>query len=137
MLECVLDGLLAEEFLANACAFSTAPALRQFFARQEEVRKVSEAFAEGSLSEDAIRTFVARLGGDLIAGIHFRHDLTLAALAVALAKQSSPFVEEFLREMAELCVAEIPLAPRVAQDVLQNRPGQLESASPPPLVSQP
>jgi hypothetical protein len=135
MLECVLDGLLAEEFLANACAFSTAPALRQFFVRQDEVRKVSEALVEGSLTEDAIQTFVARLLGDLKVGIHFHHDLTFAALAVAMAKQTSPFVEQFLRELAELRVAEIPLAPRVAQDVLQNRPARLESASQ-PLVPQ-
>jgi len=134
MVECVLDGLLAENLSAQACAFSTAPALRQFFARQDEVQKVSEAFGEGSLTEDAIRTFVALLFGDLKTGVHFRHDPTLAALAVALANQHAPFVEEFLRELADLRVSEIPLAPRVAQEVLQNRQTRLESAVPQPLV---
>ena len=127
MVECVLVGLLAEDLLANACAFSTAPALRQLLTQRDEVRKVGEAFADGSLTDDQIGSFVRTLLCELQTGVHFRHDVTLAALAVALAEQRTAFVEEFLHELAELHVAEIPLSPRVAQEVLTGRQTQLES----------
>jgi hypothetical protein len=132
--ECVLDGLLSDDLLANACAFSTAPALQQFLASRNEVRNVSEAFADGSLTEERIGFFVTNLFGELKTGVHFRHDVTLTALAVALAKHKSPFVEEFLRNLADLHVAEIPLAPRVAQATLAVRQTQLNPALPPSLV---
>jgi hypothetical protein len=132
--ECVLDGLLGDDLLANACAFSTGPALRQFLAHRNEVQKVSAAFAVGSLTEDAIRAFVVKLLGDLKTGVHFGHDVTLAALAVALAEQRGPFVEEFLRELAELRVSEIPLAPRVAQEILKGRQARLESVASQPIA---
>ena len=134
----VLNGLLTDDLLAQACAFSTAPALQAFFTRREEVRKVGEAFAAGGLTEEQLRSFVTTLRGDLQAGVHFRHDVTLAALAVALANQSGSFVEEFLHELAELRVSELPLAPRLARAVRQRSQGRLEAtAAPPAALSSP
>src|SRR5579871_5971245 len=97
--ECVLDGLLTDDLLANACAFSTAPALQQYLSRRDEVRKVSEAFADGNLTESQIGSFLKTLFSELKTGVHFRHDTTLAALAVALGEQGGRFVEGLLREM--------------------------------------
>jgi len=135
MLPDVLDRLLSDDLLANACAFSTAPPLRQFFARRAEVREVGEALRRGSVGEEAVRDFLARLLGDLTAGVLFRHDLTVAALAVALEELRTPFADEFLRELADLRLAEVPLAPRVAQEVLAHRqtlpqPAAHQSAAP-------
>ena len=104
----VLDHLLSDELLANAGAFSTAAALRQFFARATEVNEVRKALQEGTITEDAIGDFAAMLLTDVRQGIHFRHDLTLAAPAVALEGQQAPFVERFLRDLAGVSLAEMP-----------------------------
>jgi hypothetical protein len=127
----ILDLLLAEDLLANACAFSSAPALRLFFTQRPEVAQVAEAVRNGMVAEEEIRDFVTQLLGDLATGVHFRHDLTLAALAVALEECQTPFVEELLRELADLRLSEMPLSPRVAQEVLEQRATRTPSAAQP------
>src|SRR5262249_32319417 len=114
-------GLQGEELQANACCYSTAPALRLFLVQRPEVREVSEAVRAGKLSADAVRTFVAALLKDLQRGVHFQHDVTLAALAVVAEEWRSPFADEFLRELAALNLAEMPLGPRVAREALRQR----------------
>ncbi len=117
----VLDRLLTDELLANAGAFSTAAALRQFFARAQEVQEVRTALQQGTLTEDAINDFVTTLLEEQRRGVLFRHDLTMAALAVALEGQTSSFVEEFLRNFADVSIAEMPMGPRVAKEVLKQQ----------------
>jgi len=141
----VLDRLLSDELLANAGAFSTAAALRQFFARAPEVHEVRKALRQRTISEDSIRDFAETLLTEMRKGVRFRHDLTLAALAVALEEQQGPFVEEFLRNFAGLSLTEMPLGPRVAREVLKIRTnltanqadGALPSTQPAQLGAQP
>jgi hypothetical protein len=115
-------------------AFSYRPRPHGAEGAAGEVRKVGEAFAAGGLTEEQIGSFVTTLRGELQAGVHFRHDVTLAALAVALANQSGSFVDDFLQELAERRVSEIRLAPRVAREVLQRRQMRLESTAPEPAA---
>ena len=126
----VLQGLLSEELLANASAISGASALRQFFASSDEVRAVRAALNDESLTETSVRLFAEHLLKDLRRGVLFSHDLTLAALAVALAERHTPFADEYLRGLAGLQAAEMPLSIRVARDVLAQRSSSA-SASPP------
>ena len=74
----VLDHLLCDELLANAGAFSTAAALRQFFAHAPEVHEVRKALQQETIMEDSIRDFAALLLTEVRKGVLFRHDLTLA-----------------------------------------------------------
>jgi hypothetical protein len=108
----VLDGLLSDPLQADACAYSTAPALHYFLARRPEVRQVTEAIQNGTIIPESVETFVRALQRDFRTGILFRHDLALAALAVALEGRSSRFADAFLRELAELKLAELPLSPK-------------------------
>ena len=117
----VLEGLLSEELLASASAISGAPALRQFFAGREEVQALGAALSCDSITETSIRLFSERLLKDLQRGVLFPHDLTLAALAVALAERYTPFADEYLRGLAGLQAAEMPLSTRVAREVLTRR----------------
>jgi hypothetical protein len=117
----VLDNLRSKELQASACGFSTAPALRLFFAQRPEIYQVQEGLRQGTITEGAIRDFVADLIKGIRPGVYFSDDLTLAALAVACENVQTPFVDTLLRELAELRLAEMPLGPRMARDVLAQR----------------
>jgi hypothetical protein len=116
-----LERLLSEDLQANACAFSTAPALRLFFGQRPEVREVQEGLQRGTITESAVREFVATLVKGVRPGTLFANDLTLSALAIAFSDLQAPFADAFLRELAELKVAEMPLGPRIAREVLAQR----------------
>jgi hypothetical protein len=114
----LLERLQNEDLQANACAFSTGPALRLFFGQRPEVR---EGLHRGTIIETAFQDFVTGLLKDLRTGVLFPHDSTLGALAVACEDVQTPFAAAFLRELAETRLAEMPLGPRVAREVLAQR----------------
>src|SRR5262245_20135994 len=116
-----LEGLLNEDLQANACAFSTGPALRLFFGQRLEIHEVREGVRQGTITEQAILDFVARLLQAMRPGVLFPYDLPLGALAVACADLPSLFADTFLRELADMNLAEMPLGPRVAREVLARR----------------
>src|SRR5690242_14745369 len=116
----VLESLLVEELHATAAAISGAPALRQFLAMRPVVRAVYGALVSGTLTDQNLRSFVEELLKDFRPRVLFPHDLTLASLAVALADRHTSFTEEYLRGLASLKAAEMPYAPRVAEDVLSR-----------------
>jgi hypothetical protein len=118
----VLDRLLSEDLQAKTCAYSTATGLALLLAQRPEASGVRQALRDGALSEEAVRDWIASLLKGLRPGVLFPHDGTLAALAVACAGPGTTFGEAVLRKFAELKLAEIPLAPRVARHFLQQRP---------------
>lgn len=73
-----------------------------------------------TLSTEDIEAFVERLLQDFHPGRTFYGDKLLALVAVAVATGPEPFSSCFLRELAELQCAELPLAPRVARHMLQQ-----------------
>jgi hypothetical protein len=121
MSEGTLKRLISDHLLAIAGTISGAPALRQFFAAREEVQQVAFAIQSGASAEDSVRLFTESLLQELKRGVHFRHDLTLAALAVALEGSFTPFAVKYLRDLADLNAAEMPYGPRVAREVLAHR----------------
>jgi hypothetical protein len=121
MPENVLDRLLSEELQASAGGHSTVSGLRLFLVHRREVQEVSEGLRLGTITPDAVRDFVAARMKDLRPRALFPHDVTLAALAVAMTQWNVPFADEYLREMATLKLAEMPLSPRVAEEVLTER----------------
>ncbi len=118
----VLSELLAPDLQTRAYAISGATALRHFLTTRTEVRAVGDALRSGVITEQAVRRFTETLIRDLQRGILFEHDRTLAALAVALKDWHTPFSAEYLRGLADLEAAEMPYGPRVAREVLSNRP---------------
>lgn len=74
-----------------------------------------------SLDESSVARFVAELLSSFERGAQFRHDLTLAALAVAVEATFSPQVDLFLDRLARLRISEIPIASRIARLVLKSR----------------
>lgn len=117
----LLEALQNEDLQARAGVITGPVALQQLLAGRKEVRNLAEAFPSGVVDADALREFVSALLKDLQKGRHFPHDLTLAALAVAVEGWSVPFSEEYLRGLAGLKCAELPYAPRIARQVLSQR----------------
>ncbi len=117
----VLEGLQSEDLQANARSFSTGPALRLFLGQRPEVLEVRAGLRQGTITEGAVNDFIASLLKALRRGVLFPHDLTLGALAVACEEVQTPFAEAFLKELAEMSLAEMPLGPRIAREVLAQR----------------
>jgi hypothetical protein len=121
----VLERLLNENLQANACAFSTAPALRLFLAQRPEIHEVREGLRRGTITESDVSEFVGTLMERFREGVLFPHDVTLGGLAVACADVQTSFAHTLLRELGEMSLSEMPLGPRIAREVLaqQASPG--------------
>jgi hypothetical protein len=116
-----LEQLKSDTFQARIGFVATAPALRRLLNRSPEVKEVKQAFRTGEVTETSIGNFVKSLMRDLSPGVPFRHDLALAALAVVLEKRPTQFAEEFLRDLAQLKLAEMSMSIRVARECLASR----------------
>lgn len=116
-----LAALQSDAFIDRFFAIGTAEALRGALARSPEVLAVRDAMKKCSLDESSVAHFVADLLNSFERGTLFRHDLTLAALAVAVEATFSPQVDLFLDRLARLRIAEIPMASRVARLVQRDR----------------
>jgi hypothetical protein len=117
----VLEHLKSEEFALSVGFLSTAPALRRFLARSGEIRDIREGLRQGAISDDTLRRFVSSLLQDFQRDERFRHELAVAAVAVAIERRDTDFAEEFLHDLAHLKVAEISLCAQVARECLDHR----------------
>jgi hypothetical protein len=117
----LLEALKGDDIQARAGVISGPVALRDFFESRDEVRQLALALKSGSIDETTLRGFVAGLLQDLQTGVLFPHDLTLAALAVAIEDWDVPFAEEYLSGLAGLKSAEMPYGPRIAGEMLSRR----------------
>lgn len=125
----VLDKLRSEEFALSVGFLSTAAPLRRFLVKRSEVAAIRQALAQGAITDDVLRRFVSGLMSDLRPGERFAHELTLAALAVALESRATDFAEEFLHDLASLRVAEMGLCIRVARECLKRRTSLINNRS--------
>ncbi len=121
MLEGVLSRLNSDRMLGVASTISGPSALRHFFASCEEVQDVVFALRSGVILDESARAFVEEMLDDLKREVLFPHDLTFASLAVALETRYTAFAEEFLRWLAGMQSAEMPISPQVAREVLSHR----------------
>jgi hypothetical protein len=134
----VLYRLLDDDLQAGACPYASASALYEFLTRRPEVKEVALARSRGATTEEAISEFGESLLKELTKGVLFQHDITFAALAVALASRPTKFADRFLRDLGEVDIAEMPLSPRVARFVQERRftlasnQSSVEGAGPPP-----
>jgi hypothetical protein len=111
-----LRRLLDEKFLADFGIIGGARALHWALDRSDAVHAIRSDLASGVLSESRIRGSVSELLTGFRPGQLFPYDLTLAAIAVALERRATKFTEEYLRDLACLDLAEMPMAIRVARE---------------------
>ena len=116
-----LRSLLTEEFVESLGLCGTAAGLRRGLQRSKYVKAVRESIASGELTEKTLRGFIRDLMRSWKPGVQFPYDFALAALAVALEKRFTPFVDEYLLDLARLGgIAELDLSPKVAQAVRRD-----------------
>jgi hypothetical protein len=82
---------------------------------------VQDALQTGELSDPLLRGFVSSLLTAFRKGEVFQHDMAVAAIAVALERETTPFAEEYLRDLARLQAAEMSMSIRVARECLNQR----------------
>jgi hypothetical protein len=121
MMDGVLSRLNSDRMLGVASTISGSAALRHYLASCDEVQDVAFALQRGVITEEGVKRFVEDLLDDLKTGVLFSHDLTLAALAIALETRHALFADEFLRWLSQMQSAEMPIGPQVAKEVLYHR----------------
>ena len=110
-----LIDLLSDELKIAAGAGSSPSVVRRFLLQCDKVRGVRKALAEGLLTEASVERFTEILMKDFVRGEQFKHELPLAALAVAIESRRTKFTEDYLLDLARLSkISEMDLAPRVA-----------------------
>jgi hypothetical protein len=115
-----LESITSDAFYDEIGPITSWRGLRRFLARSKAVEKLRGAVAGGVVTEKAIREFVNRLARDFERGKQFPHELPLAALTVALEERRTPFVEEFLLDLARLNITEVSLCPIIARESLKR-----------------
>jgi len=116
-----LPLLSSDEFLARTLAISASNGLEHYLRSQPEVRTVGEAFARETGGEEQVRGYIRNLLSRFRPGKRFAYDTALAALIVSMENVPSAYISELIDELANLDVAEIPHAPRIARTVRNNR----------------
>lgn len=109
-----LDALLSPD-LSQASFIASADGIRLFLQHRHEVQAVTQAMQSGAISEAVVGTFVTQLMADLKPGVHFAHDIPLAALAVACERHRTPYTILLIRRLASINIAEMWITPRVAK----------------------
>jgi hypothetical protein len=138
----MLDWLKQPELVDSIGVISSPGSLRRCLHKNEEVKLIRNAIAAGAITEDAIKAFSERLFDDFQKGAQFPHEVPLAAMCIAIEDRQTPFVEEFLLDLARLNIIEMQLAPAVARESLRHwiklprASGKTFSMSDVPLISE-
>lgn len=114
MSDSVLENIASDEFAESLGTHSTAASLRRSLLRSRQVRELRESLVRGSIAEEEIRRFVAQLLKSFKPGEAFAHELSLAAIAVAIESRNSKFSEDYLIDLARTKVVELATCRRVA-----------------------
>jgi len=123
-----LTQLASDEFAVSVAGLSTPTALLRLLRRHPDVTALWQAIQEGAIQEDTFCRFISWLSVDSCVGVHFIHDVTLAALVVACDGCRPTFTDDFIRRLANVRLAEIPLAPRVARECIRQLASRVPSS---------
>lgn len=117
----LLQRLTTDEF-ADSIGFVLPPApLRRVLQHSPVVQQVSTALRYGQITGEDVRNFVGQLLLEFRQGELFRHDIVLAALAVAMDHWRNSFAEEYLIDLARIQRPEFRASTRIARECLKAR----------------
>lgn len=113
---------LATDQFSDQAGFVLPPGpMRRRLLRDSHVQMLESMLRYDLVTASEIREFVSALMVDSRPGEIFRHDIALAALAVAMEHWRRPFAEEYLRDLAGTRRAEFRCSFRVALECLEVR----------------
>ena len=117
--------MLTEEeiahFLDESAMLGTTESFAFFASRSPLPRTLRSRVNSATLVGQDIEDFVERILMDYQVGRTFYADRILALVAQLASEGPEPFASRYLRELASLKSAELPLSPRVARRVLRQR----------------
>ena len=117
----LLLRLTTEDF-ADSIGFVLPPApLRRVLQHSTDIRRLETALRYGEITEKDVREFVNQCLLDFRRGELFRHDISLAGLAVAMEHWKSSFAEEYLIDLARVRRPEFRSSFRIARECLKAR----------------
>lgn len=118
----ILNSLIDAKELEQTCALvSTASGLRKALKRSESAKRLYRAFALGTIPIDQVQPIVQEFTEQFQRGTHFQYEPELCLLAVVLEELDSDGAVNFLTDLADVSIAEMPMSPKVAAICLQNR----------------
>jgi hypothetical protein len=120
-----LEQLLTLDDDVTLSYISTAEGVRSHLAGRREVLALRQALDAGAIAFEDVQAFARGLVGQFVRGTHSPADAVLAAVVVAIEPLPSGPIEEFLKNLAGVKVAEMPMSPRVARLALRERTVQL------------
>jgi hypothetical protein len=111
----LLQDLTTDEFGARFQCTSNPAAIHHILQRDHDVQEIRTALANGTLTEESLEAFCSKLTRQMKFSERFAHEFALAAIAVSLETRQTEFAKRFVRGLANLAIAEIPVAIRVAK----------------------
>jgi hypothetical protein len=100
---------------------ATPKALCAILRTHRDVQAVRQYLWESPDARREIEEFIRERLLDLRPKTYFPHEPAFCALAVALESLPNPAAEDFLSELSNLQIAEMPISSRVASKCLQRR----------------
>ena len=95
--------------------------MRKVLLRTKECDEFREKYRSGILTDNLLRQYIQDLMSNLRIGERFPFDTALALLAVGLEKFKTELAKEYLSELAELELAELPLSIEVSKVCLAEQ----------------
>jgi hypothetical protein len=121
MISPLLWRLSTDEF-SDSIGFVLPPApLRRVLQDSPDVQRLERALRYGQVTSQEISEFVEQILKEFRRGELFRHDIALAALAVAMEHWNNPFAEDFLIDLARTQRPEFRASFRIARESLKAR----------------
>lgn len=110
-----LDQLASDDLFVSCAPIATADALYAILARRDEVGRLRKEISDGTITGDLLKQYVGDLLGAFRRGTRLPGELSLCAVAAALAAVPTDFAHAFLNELSAVRVAELPMAGRIAE----------------------
>lgn len=111
----LLQRLASDEFALSLGVTPTTASLVSALRAHTLVHELRAALDRQEVSQEMLRAFVDALLLELRRGESFLYQEALAAVAVALEERMTPFAVEYVRDLAQLRIAELRHASSVAR----------------------
>lgn len=124
-----LDAIASEDFEIAMGARLPPKAMRAALLRVDACKDLLAAIEQRALTPVSLRAWVQDLLQSFKRGERFRYEAALSALAVCLEEVRTDFAAEYIRDLAELDIAEMTMCTLIARECLRERNNRPANAS--------
>ncbi len=110
-----ISTMINTDEIKTICALAATPrAVRAALKNSVSARTLGCLLASGKIKIESIREYAQKLTEDFTPGKHFQYEAEFSLLAVVLEADKSFLGYQFLRDLADVQVVEMPMSPKVA-----------------------